>query len=174
MRYLIVNEKEINPEQFVNMTATGDTRLHYSEMFSLMHFSCVEVSETVFQTISKEWEHKYLEVTKAQAYNGSNFFSEIRPYGKVAASVDSAGYAWTPANPVLKVPIELTDAIKKEVVDFMIYFAKEIIEDEEFKITRPRQLFTGDTDRTYKKVPDREKKSIFNLLWLKKTFLNNQ
>ena len=93
MRYLIVNEKEINPEQFVNMTATGDTRLHYSEMFSLMHFSCVEVSETVFQTISKEWEHKYLEVTKAQAYNGSNFFSEIRPYGKVAASVDSAGYA---------------------------------------------------------------------------------
>ena len=130
MRYLIVNEKEINPEQFVNMTATGDTRLHYSEMFSLMHFSCVEVSETVFQTISKEWEHKYLEVTKAQAYNGSNFFSEIRPYGKVAASVDSAGYAWTPANPVLKVPIELTDAIKKEVVDFMVYFAKEIIEDE--------------------------------------------
>ena len=40
------------------------------------------------------------------------------------------GYAWTPANPVLKVPIELTDEIKKEVVDFMIYFAKEIIEDE--------------------------------------------
>ncbi len=130
MRYLIVNEKEINPEQFVNMTASGDTRLHYSEMFSLMHFSCVEVSETVFQTISKEWEHKYLEVTKAQAYNGSNFFSEIRPFGKVAASVDSAGYAWTPANPVLKVPIELTPEIKKEVVDFMIYFAKEIIEDE--------------------------------------------
>ena len=32
---------------------------------------------------------------KAQAYNGSNFFSEIRPFGKVAASIDSAGYAWT-------------------------------------------------------------------------------
>ena len=51
---------------------------------------------------------------------------------------------------------------------------KEMIEDEEFKITRPRQLFTGDKDKSYKKVPDREKKSIFNLLWLKKTFLNNQ
>ena len=51
---------------------------------------------------------------------------------------------------------------------------KEMIEDNEFKITRPRQLFTGDKNRTYKKVPDREKKSIFNLLWLKKTFLNNQ
>ena len=51
---------------------------------------------------------------------------------------------------------------------------KEMIEDEEFKITRPRQLFTGDRDKSYKKVPDREKKSIFNLLWLKKTFLNNQ
>ena len=51
---------------------------------------------------------------------------------------------------------------------------KEMIEDKEFKITRPRQLFTGDKDKSYKKVPEREKKSIFNLLWFKKTFLNNQ
>ena len=51
---------------------------------------------------------------------------------------------------------------------------KEMIEDNEFKITRPRQLFTGENNRSYKKVNEREKKSIFNLLWLKKTFLNNQ
>jgi citrate synthase len=51
---------------------------------------------------------------------------------------------------------------------------KEMIEDSEFKITRPRQLFTGESNRSYKKVNEREKKSIFNLLWLKKTFLNNQ
>ena len=51
---------------------------------------------------------------------------------------------------------------------------KEMVEDKEFKITRPRQLFTGEKDRNYKKVAEREKKSIFNLLWLKKTFLNNQ
>ena len=51
---------------------------------------------------------------------------------------------------------------------------KEMIEDQEFKITRPRQLYTGEKDKNYKKVIEREKKSIFNLLWLKKTFLNNQ
>ena len=51
---------------------------------------------------------------------------------------------------------------------------KEMIEDQEFKITRPRQLYTGEIDKNYKKVVEREKKSIFNLLWLKKTFLNNQ
>ena len=51
---------------------------------------------------------------------------------------------------------------------------KEMIEDSEFKITRPRQLFSGENNRSYNKVNEREKKSIFNLLWLKKTFLSNQ
>jgi citrate synthase len=51
---------------------------------------------------------------------------------------------------------------------------KEMIEDNEFKITRPRQLYTGEKDKNYRGVSEREKKSIFNLLWLKKTFLNNQ
>ena len=51
---------------------------------------------------------------------------------------------------------------------------KEMIEDQEFKITRPRQLYTGEINKSYKKVIEREKKSIFNLLWLKKTFLNDQ
>jgi len=90
MRYLIINEKEIKQEQFVSSSATGDLRLHYNEMFSLMHFSCVEVSETIYQVIYKEWEHKYKEVTKQQAYNGSNFFSEIRPFGKVAVNTGEA------------------------------------------------------------------------------------
>tara|TARA_B100000085_G_C18348617_1_gene433404 strand:- start:41 stop:730 length:690 start_codon:yes stop_codon:yes gene_type:complete len=51
---------------------------------------------------------------------------------------------------------------------------KEMIEDNEFKITRPRQLYTGEKNKSYRSVNEREKKSIFNLLWLKKTFLNNQ
>ena len=51
---------------------------------------------------------------------------------------------------------------------------KEMIEDQEFKITRPRQLYTGEINKSYKKVIEREKKSIFNLLWLKKTFLSDQ
>jgi len=51
---------------------------------------------------------------------------------------------------------------------------KEMIEDNEFKITRPRQLYSGEKNKNYKKINEREKKSIFNLLWLKKTFLNNQ
>lgn len=130
MRYLIINEKEIKQEQYVNMSATGDSRLHYNEVFSLMHFACIEVSEEIFQVISKEWEHKFTEVTKPQAINGANFFDEIRPFGKVMATVGDAGWAWTPANDVLKIPVEMTPEITKEVVDFKIAFAKEIIEDE--------------------------------------------
>ena len=132
MRYLILNEKEIKPEQYVNIAETADSRLHYNEIFSLMHFACVEVSENIFQVISKEWEHKYKEVTKKQALNGSNFFSEVRPFGKVMATVNQQGVAqaWTPAGGILKVPVELTDEIRKEITDFMSIFAVEIVDDE--------------------------------------------
>ena len=34
--------------------------------------------------------------------------------------------------------------------------------------------YVPEIDKNYKKVMEREKKSMFNLLWLKKTFLNNQ
>ena len=81
MRYIIVNEKEIDQNHFVNVAETLDERMHYSEIFTLMHFSCVEISEDYWQVISKEWEHKYKELTASQAYNGSNFFGEVRPYG---------------------------------------------------------------------------------------------
>jgi len=132
MRYLIVNEREIDQSQFVNMAETMDDRMHYHAIFQLMHFSCIEVTENVFQVISKEWEHKYKEVTKKQAINGSNFFSEVRPFGKVMATVNEQGVAqaWTPAGGILKVPVEMTDDIKNEVIGFMYIFAKEIIEDE--------------------------------------------
>ena len=132
MRYLIVNEREIDQSQFVNVAETMDERMHYHAIFQLMHFSCIEVTENVFQVISKEWEHKYKEVTKKQAINGSNFFGEVRPFGKVMATVNEQGVAqaWTPAGGILKVPVEMTDEIKKEVIGFMYIFAKEIIEDE--------------------------------------------
>ena len=58
---------------------------------------------------------------------------------------------------------------KKEIV-------KEFIQND-FTATNLSNFFTIlklNKDKSYKKVPDREKKSIFNLLWLKKTFLNNQ
>ncbi len=132
MRYIIVNEKEIDQAQFVNVAETLDERMHYHAIFQLMHFSCIEVTEEVFQVISKEWEHKFKEITKKQAINGSNFFGETRPFGKVMATVNEQGVAqaWTPAGGILKVPVEMTDDIKKEVIDFMYFFAKEIIEDE--------------------------------------------
>jgi hypothetical protein len=130
MRYLIINEREIKQEQLVNVDQTMDERLHYNEVFSLMHFSCVEVSENIFQVIYKEWQTKYKEVTREQAVNGSNFFSEVRPYGKVLATTSQQGFAYTPASPGLKIQVEITDEIRKEIVDFMCIFAKEIIEDE--------------------------------------------
>lgn len=130
MKYLIVNETQIKAEQFVSVAQSLDPRLHYNELFSLMHFSCIEVSETIFNTIYKEWQLKYKEVSREQAINGSNFFSEVRPYGKVLATTSDQGFAYTPASPGLKVQVELTDDIRKEIVDFMCIFAKEIIQDE--------------------------------------------
>lgn len=130
MKYLIINETEIKTEQFVSVAQSLDPRLHYNELFSLMHFSCVEVSETIYNIIYKEWQSKYKEVSREQAINGSNFFSEVRQYGKVLSTTDNQGYAYTPATPGLKVEVELTDNIRKEIVDFMCIFAKEIIQDE--------------------------------------------
>ncbi len=141
MRYLIVNELEINPQQFVNVDATADDRLHYNEIFSLMHFSCIEVSEEIFNVISKQWQFKYKEVTKQQAVNGTNFFSEIRPFGKILASNSTTGVGWayTPANNTLKIQVEITPEMQSQIVEFMCLFAKEIIEDEyntRFKVLR--------------------------------------
>ena len=132
MRYIIVNEKEIDQNHFVNVAETLDERMHYSEIFTLMHFSCVEISEDYWQVISKEWEHKYKELTASQAYNGSNFFGEVRPYGKIMTDQNAQGVsqAWTPAGGVMKTAITLTAEPKQEIMDFMILFAKEIVDDE--------------------------------------------
>ena len=45
---------------------------------------------------------------------------------------------------------------------------KEMIEDPVNKIGRPRQLYTGSTEREYQTIETREKKSIFDWLWKKK------
>ena len=139
MRYLIVNEFDIDPNNFVSQSQSGDPRLHVTEMFSLMHFSCIEVSENLFQIYHKQWNKKYKEVTERQAKNGAAFFSEVRPYGKVLGEVNGQAAAYTPAGGVVKVQVELTPEIKKEVVDFMRIFALEIIQDEfdtRYKILR--------------------------------------
>ena len=44
---------------------------------------------------------------------------------------------------------------------------KEMIEDPVNKIGRPRQLYTGEKNKEYKIVEEREKKSIFKWLWKK-------
>ena len=44
---------------------------------------------------------------------------------------------------------------------------KEMIEDPINKIGRPRQLYTGYSEREYQVESSREKKSIFNWLWKK-------
>jgi citrate synthase len=45
---------------------------------------------------------------------------------------------------------------------------KEMIEDPENKIGRPRQLYTGTKAREYQIIESREKKSIFDWLWKRK------
>ena len=130
MRYLIVNEFDIDQDKLMSSSQTGDDKLHIVEIFSLMHFMCIECSETIFQIISKQWNKKYKEVTEKQAKNGSAFFSEVRPYGKVLQTTNGEPSAYTPAGGTVKVKVTLTDDIKKEIVDFMRIFAFEIIQDE--------------------------------------------
>jgi len=47
---------------------------------------------------------------------------------------------------------------------------KEMIEDQEFKITRPRQLYTGEINKSYKKVIEREKNQFLTYYGLRKLF----
>lgn len=139
MRYLIVNHNQIDRNQFIESSVTGDPKLHFQEIFHLMHFSCIEMSEHMFQIYYKEWPNKYREVTEQQAKNGSNFFSEVRPYGKVLSTESGEGWSYTPANPQQKIEVELTPEITKQIVEFMQIFAVEIIEDEfntRFKVLR--------------------------------------
>ncbi|HAK61008.1 MAG TPA: citrate (Si)-synthase [Nitrospiraceae bacterium] len=50
---------------------------------------------------------------------------------------------------------------------------KEMIEDQQaLKIGRPRQLYTGKTEREYQNMDKRSKKSIFNWLWNTKEKVN--
>jgi hypothetical protein len=121
MKYLILKTSLYKPEQL--MEDGMDDRLHFKELYELQNLSCVEISETMFGVLHKEWEGKFKEIDKDQAEWGSCLFSELRDVAKVWEADPLSGYED-------KTPIEVTPEIKEHVVKFMTTFALELIDDE--------------------------------------------
>lgn len=120
-RYLILRHNLIagllhgNPGGDYNMTCT--------EMYSLFNYSCVKMSEGLYQTLKSIWaKEEIIELDEKTAYYGCTFFSEIRPVAKLweAKSIYYGD----------KVPVEITPEIVGYILKVMKIFARETIESE--------------------------------------------
>jgi hypothetical protein len=122
MKYLILKNTLIDESKFVSEEAADD-RLVFVELFTLLNFSCIKISEHLFNIYKLQWDDKYVELSEEVATKGSIHFSEIRPVAK-EFEADSSGYGG------VKNPVEMTEEITSLVVEFMKIFAKEVVEDE--------------------------------------------
>lgn len=124
MKYIIIKSSLLDTSLFLSTEASGDERFIFEEIFTLLSFSCIKISEELFSIYKQIWNGKYVEVESSIAIKGSIHFSEIRDFGREFVSGGSTGpYA-------VKIDVEMTSELKGEVVSFMKLFAKEIIEDE--------------------------------------------
>lgn len=122
MKYLILKSSLIDEKNYIAEEASDD-RLTFVELFTLLNFSCIKISEQLFEIYKLQWNDKYIEIEEDIALKGSIHFSEIRPVAK-EFEADSSGYHG------VKVPVEMTEEITSKVVNFMKIFAKEVVEDE--------------------------------------------
>jgi len=123
MKYLVIKSSLLDSSLFLSSEASGDERFVYEELFTLLNFSCVKITDELFSIYNQLWNGKYVEVESSIAEKGSIHFSEIRDFGKELSSGSTKEYA-------LKIDVEMTDELKSKVITFMKLFAKEIIEDE--------------------------------------------
>jgi len=124
MKYLIIKTSLLDPSAFLSAEASGDERFIYEEIFTLLNFSCIRITEELFSIYKQIWNGKYIEVESSIAEKGSIHFSEVRDFGKELITGGSTGPYAT------KVEIKMTPELKEKVVSFMKLFAKEVIEDE--------------------------------------------
>lgn len=122
MKYLIIKESILD-KTLLSYPQDTDERITCNVLFSLLNFSCLKISEELFNIYKIEWNGKYVEISEEVATKGSIHFSEIRDVAK-EYEASSSGYGG------VKVPVEMTDEIKGQVLQFMKLFAKEIIDDE--------------------------------------------
>lgn len=124
MKYLIIKSSLLDPSAFLSSEASGDERFIFEEIFTLLNFSCIKVTEELFSIYKQIWNGKYIEVESSIAEKGSIHFSEIRDFGREFVSGGSTGPYAT------KIDVKMTTELKEKVVTFMKLFAKEVIEDE--------------------------------------------
>ena len=123
IKYLIIKTSLVDPSTFLSAEASGDERFVYEEIFSLLNFSCIKITEQIFSIYKQLWHGKYIEVESSIAEKGSIHFSEVRDFGREFIGGSTAQYA-------TKIDVEMTEELKSKVTTFMKLFAKEIIEDE--------------------------------------------
>jgi hypothetical protein len=120
-RYLLLRHDLI--DGYLHGNPGGDFNMTCQEMYSLMNFSCVKLSEGLYQTLVPSWsKEKIIEIDANTAFFGSTFFSEIRPIAKVW----EAKTVWYGE----KVPTEITPEIVQYILTMMKGFATEIISAE--------------------------------------------
>jgi hypothetical protein len=122
MKYIIIKESILD-KTLLSYPQDTDERITCNVLFSLLNFSCLKISEELFNIYKLEWNGKYVETTENVATKGSIHFSEIRDIAK-EFEASSDGYGG------VKVPVEMTDELRGYVLEFMKLFAKEIIDDE--------------------------------------------
>lgn len=121
MKYLILENDVIQP--YLAGAGYGDDNLICNEIYSLYNIICIEISDTLYDTLRPTWWGKATEIDYNTAHYGSVFFSEIRPQGKIFEAT-STSY------PSVKVAVDITPEIREYILTFMKRFAKEIIETE--------------------------------------------
>lgn len=120
-RYVIVRQSLV--DGMLHGTGGGDYNMTCQEMYSLMNFTCVKLSEGLYQTLRANWwEEEIIELDADTAVNGTQFFSEIRPVGKVW----EAKTIWYGD----KIPTQITPEIVAQILTVMNTFAVKIIEAE--------------------------------------------
>jgi hypothetical protein len=120
-RYIILRQDLIAP--YLHGNAGGDPNVVCNDLYSLMNFACVQISEGLYQTLAPIWgKEEIMEIDVNSANFGSQFFSEIRPIAKMW----EAKSIWYGE----KVPTEITPEIQGYIVTMMKAFATEIVESE--------------------------------------------
>jgi len=120
-RYIIVKHRSV--EGLLHGNPGGDYNMTCQEMYSLMNYTCVKMSEGLYQTMKAVWvAEEIIEIDEDTAFYGTTFFGEIRPVAKVW----EARTSWYGE----KIPTEITPEIAGYILTVMKIFAREIIETE--------------------------------------------
>ena len=138
-RYIILRHDLIDGN--LHGVPGGDFNMTCQEMYSLMNFACVKMSEGLYHTLLQGWsKEKIIEIDEDTAFYGTTFFSEIRPVAKIWEAKTS----WYGE----KVPTEITPEIIGYILTVMKAFATEIIHAEyerRYLVLRGSSDFEADT-----------------------------